>query len=177
MANELRLEGKNVVLTGATNGIGRATAFGLASAGADLVLACRNIDAAATVREVIIADTGNSSVELVKLDLASLASVRSAAAEIRSIKPHIDILINNAGLFNMRRGVTEDGFEMTMGVNHLGHFAFTLKLLPLLEQAAASESGSARIVNVASDGHLHGRIDFDNFFLERGYRCRSAWSE
>lgn len=174
-----------VVITGATNGIGRATASALAARGANLILACRNIRAAEAAREEIagtIESTRNEianrpgddftpSISIVELDLASLESVRRAASEIGELRESIDVLINNAGTFSMRRLVTIDGFEMTMGVNHLGHFAFTLLLLPLLRSAP-----SARIINVGSDAHLYGRIDFDDFFMQRRYRGFRAYA-
>jgi NAD(P)-dependent dehydrogenase (short-subunit alcohol dehydrogenase family) len=174
-SSDWNLDGKTVVITGATNGIGLATAFGLARAGADIVLACRNIEAAETVRADIAEQTGNTSVSVVKLDLSSLASVRSAAAEIGNRNPHIDVLINNAGLQSLFRKTTEDGLELTMAVNHLGHFAFTLDLISHLERAA-ERTGEARIVNVASDGHLYGKIDVDDFQMEKRYRVFKAYA-
>ena len=165
------LRGKTIVLTGATHGIGRATAAGLADAGADMVLACRDTDAAEHAAEELASSTGNSSIVVVHLDLSSLTSVRAAAEEIRGLRSRIDVLINNAGTFSMKRRLTVDGFEMTMGVNHLGHFLLTHELMPLLKG-----STEGRIVNLASDAHLHGKIDFDDFFMERRYAGFRAYA-
>lgn len=165
------MERKTTVITGATNGIGRATAAGVAKSGAVLVLACRNLAAADETAEAISSATGNADISTVELDLASLSSVRAAAAEIRRRFDSIDVLINNAGTFSMKRLETADGFEMTMGVNHLGHFLFTAELMESLRAPP-----SARIINVGSDAHLHGNIDIDNFFLEKRYTGFKAYA-
>jgi len=165
------MERKTTVITGATNGIGRATAEGLARGGANLVLACRNQEAAEETAKAISAATGNTRVFTVKLDLASLALVRNAAGEIRRSFDGVDVLINNAGTFSMKRLETVDGFEMTMAVNHLGHFMLTAELIEPLKAAP-----SARIINVGSDAHLHGKIDFDNFFQEKHYSGFRAYA-
>jgi NAD(P)-dependent dehydrogenase (short-subunit alcohol dehydrogenase family) len=162
---------KTVVITGATNGIGRATAEGISRTGAVLVLACRNTGAAKETASEISAASGNQAIETVHLDLASLASVRDAAGEIRDRFGIIDVLLNNAGVFSMKRKETVDGFEMTMGVNHLGHFLLTRELLDNLKLAPAG-----RIINVGSDAHLHGKIDFDNFFMEKRYAGFKAYA-
>ena len=163
--------GKTIIITGATNGVGKATAKKLAASGPELILACRDTVAAGRVREDISAETGNTSIHVVKLDLASLESVRRAAEEIGGRWRGIDVLLNNAGTFSMKRQCTKDGFEMTMGVNHLGHFLFTLLLLPRLIHRQG-----ARIINVGSDAHLHGKIDLDDFFMEKRYAGFRAYA-
>ena len=153
MSNDLA--GKTFVITGANTGIGKITATDLARRGAHVILACRSPGKAQPVIDEIKRATGNDRVELVALDLGDLASVRTAATEILAKNLPIHGLINNAGL--AARGQTKDGFELTFGTNHLGHYLFTRLLLDRLEQA-----GSARIVNVASNSHYRAKsIDWD----------------
>ena len=153
MSNDLA--GKTFVITGANTGIGKITATDLARRGAHVILACRSPSKAQPVIDEIKRATGNDRVELVALDLGDLASVRAAATEIVAKNLPIHGLINNAGL--AARGQTKDGFELTFGTNHLGHYLFTRLLLDRLEQA-----GSARIVNVASNSHYRAKsIDWD----------------
>ncbi len=148
------LAGKLLVITGANTGIGQATAEILAARGARVVLACRSEDKTRPVIDNLRARGGDA--EFLSLDLASLASVRSAAEALLAAGRPIDVLINNAGLAGLR-GVTKDGFELTFGTNHLGHFLFTVLLAPLLCAAPG-----ARIVNVSSTSHYQAKgIDFD----------------
>ncbi len=150
------LENKRILVTGANSGIGRATAEALASRGATVVLACRNQEKTQPVIEEIRAKTGNSKVHFHALDLANLKSVRESAASYLETGEKIDVLINNAGLAG-HQGLTSDGFEITFGTNHLGHFLFTLLLLDRLREAAPS-----RIVMVASRSHYAAKgIDFE----------------
>ncbi|MBA3453761.1 MAG: SDR family oxidoreductase [Deltaproteobacteria bacterium] len=149
------LQGKTFVITGANTGIGRVTATDLARRGAHVILACRTPSKAQPVTDAIKQETGNDRVELVALDLGDLSSVRSAAAEIVAKNVPIHGLINNAGL--AARGQTKDGFELTFGTNHLGHYLFTRLLLDRLKEA-----GTARIVNVSSNSHYRAKsIDWD----------------
>jgi NAD(P)-dependent dehydrogenase (short-subunit alcohol dehydrogenase family) len=150
------LANKLFIITGANSGIGKVTAQELARAGASLILACRSQDKTDQVIEKIKRDTGKASLEYVHLDLADLAQVRSCAQAILARDQPIHGLINNAGLAG-KRGLTKDGFEMTWGTNHLGHYLFTRLLLERLVQA-----GSARIINVASIAHEKAKgIDWD----------------
>lgn len=151
------LEGRVALVTGANSGLGLEAAVLLAGAGARVVLACRSRSKA----EAAAARIGEKA-EVVPLDLASLASVAAAAEAVRARYPRLDILINNAGLMAVDQARTEDGFEMQLGVNHLGHFALTAHLLPLLLAAPA-----ARVVAVSSVGHRPGTIDFDDLMFER----------
>jgi len=149
------LQDTSFVVTGANTGIGRATAHGLAARGAEVVLACRNASKAQAVVRSIQEDTGNSRVFFHQLDLADLAAIRRSAAAYLDSGRKIDVLINNAGLAG-HRGLTNDGFELTFGTNHLGHFLWTLLLLPRI-----ADSVPARIVNVASRSHYQAKgIDF-----------------
>src|SRR4051812_21355877 len=140
--------GRVAVVTGANTGVGLATARALAKAGATVLLACRDQDRA----DVAAAETGG---EPVLLDLGSLASVRDGAERITAEHPRIDLLINNAGVMMTPRGRTQDGFELQIGINHLGHFALTGLLLPAMLDVAG-----ARIVTVSSNAHRAGEINF-----------------
>jgi NAD(P)-dependent dehydrogenase (short-subunit alcohol dehydrogenase family) len=150
------LEGRVCVITGANTGIGRATADALARRGAKLVLACRSEERARPVADAIGAETG-ADVDVVALDLASLASVRAAADALLDRLPAIHILINNGGLPGRRGAATADGFELAFGVNHMGHFLLTTLLLDRLRASAP-----ARVVTVSSQSHYRAkRIDWD----------------
>jgi retinol dehydrogenase-12 len=150
------LAGRTFLVTGGNAGIGLATATDLARRGGRVHIACRSKARGEAAVAAISAQTDSDQVRLHQLDLASLASVRQSAQEFIALEEPLHVLINNAGIAG-RRGITADGFELTFGVNHLGHFAFTRALLPLLR-----ESGQARIVTVASDSHYLAKgIDFD----------------
>ncbi|NDK88183.1 SDR family NAD(P)-dependent oxidoreductase [Gordonia desulfuricans] len=163
--------GRVAVVTGANSGIGLETARQLAGLGARVVLACRNPDAAARARDDIAATVTGAQLEIVRLDLSDLSSVRECADELLAEHPSIDLLINNAGLMRQRRELTADGFEMDFGTNFLGHFALTGRLLPLL---TAAEAG--RIVTVGSKVYKAGVIDFDDLTMERGFSTARAYS-
>lgn len=158
---------KLAVVTGATSGIGLETARGLARAGCDLVLACRNVEKAAATRAAISAESHGAVVEALRLDLASFASIRSFAAGLVERHGSVDLLVNNAGVFCDARRLTVDGFEMTMGVNFLGTYLLTSLLLPLLLTAAVSRE-STRIVNVSSAAAAYGRIRRGDGIFTRG---------
>jgi NAD(P)-dependent dehydrogenase (short-subunit alcohol dehydrogenase family) len=143
--------GKTVVVTGANSGLGLRSAEALAAKGATVVLACRNPAKAEEAYWIVQKAAKGPKPQLVTLDLASLDSVRQAAEEITSSLPSLDVLINNAGVMAVPRGVTVDGFETHYGVNHLGHFALTGLLLPALLRAPAP-----RVVTVSSNAHWAG---------------------
>ncbi len=145
------LAGKTYVITGANSGIGKITAHELARRGAHVIIAARSADKTLPVIDEIKRETGNDQVEFIALDLADLASVRRCAEELLARKTPIHGLINNAGLAGSR-GTTKDGFELTFGTNHLGHYLLTRLLLDRIK-----ESGPARIVNVASASHYQAR--------------------
>ncbi|CAN5533061.1 SDR family oxidoreductase [soil metagenome] len=149
------LAGKNVVVTGATSGIGRVTALELAKRGAHVIMANRSSNKSAPVAAEIRAATG-SAPEVVSIDLGDLASVRAAATEILAKDLPIHILVNNAGLAG-QRGMTRSGFELAFGTNHVGHFLFTHLLLDRIKTASP-----ARIVTVASKLHENIKhLDWD----------------
>lgn len=154
---------KVCLVTGANAGIGRETARALAKRGATVVMAARNLDKGREAVQDVKTSTGSDKVELLPLDLASLASVREAAAKFLATHDRLDLLINNAGLVLGDRRTTEDGFEATFGINHLGHFELTRLLRQTLVDSAPS-----RIVNVASDAHrMSPGLDFDDLMVER----------
>jgi NAD(P)-dependent dehydrogenase (short-subunit alcohol dehydrogenase family) len=164
--------GRTAVITGANSGIGLEAARYLAARGARVVLACRDEGKAGAAAAAIAAAVPGTEAETVALDLSSLESVRSAAAEIRSRYPRLDLLVNNAGVMMPPLGRTSDGFELQFGTNHLGHFALTGLVLPSLLAVPGS-----RVVTVSSNGHKVGRIHFDDLQWEHGYRRMGAYAQ
>jgi NAD(P)-dependent dehydrogenase (short-subunit alcohol dehydrogenase family) len=160
------LAGRTCVVTGATSGIGLAAAGALAERGARLALVCRSPERGAAAVAAIRARAPGAEVALHLADLASLASIRRVAPEILAQHPRIDVLLNNAGVFQLRRRTTADGYESMFGVNHLAYFLLTNLLLDRLRA-----SPGARIVSVASDAHrFGGPLDFDDLQAERRFR-------
>ena len=157
-------DGRVIVVTGATSGIGLITARELARAGATVVLACRNPDKAEVVAQQIRLAAAGARVETIPLDLSSLASVERCSDGLHERFEHLDVLVNNAGVMAPPLRRTEDGFELQFGTNHLGHFALTGQLLDLVLAAP-----SPRVVTVASSAHRMGKIHFDDLYWERGY--------
>lgn len=160
-----RLDQKVVVVTGASDGIGVETARHLADLGATVVMPARNAAKAEAVKADIVHTTGNARVEVMPLDLASLKSIRAFTAAFSAKYPRLDVLVDNAGVAaTAARTLTEDGFETTFGVNHLGTFALTLGLLGPLRAAAPS-----RVVVVASGLHENGVIPFDDLTYAKSF--------
>jgi len=166
------LSGLTAIVTGASAGIGFETARGLAGHGASVVLACRNIDKAERAAARIRAENEGAVIDVVHLDLASLASVREAASEICAAYPHLDLLINNAGVMEPPYERTEDGFELTFATNHLGHFALTGLLLDRLLGTPGS-----RVVTVSSIGHADGEMNFEDLQSENDYKPAEAYHQ
>jgi NAD(P)-dependent dehydrogenase (short-subunit alcohol dehydrogenase family) len=156
-------EGRTVVVTGATSGLGYHTARELAGAGAQVVLAVRDTARGEQVRKEI------GAAAVVRLDLTELASVRDAAAELLDRWPKIDVLVNNAGVMALPRRTTADGFELQMATNHLGPFALTGLLIAALHDA--------RVVTVSSGAHRGGKIAFDDLQNERRYHRWRVYSQ
>ncbi|XP_040279145.1 retinol dehydrogenase 14 [Bufo bufo] len=166
------MRGKTVIITGANCGIGRATAAELLRQQARVILACRDPERAEEAARELREETGDSGEVVVKqLDLSSLKSVRRFCQEVVREEPNLDVLINNAGVFQCPYTKTEDGFEMQFGVNHLGHFLLTHLLLGLLKSSAPS-----RVVVVSSKLYKYGEINFDDLNSEKSYGRGSAYS-
>lgn len=152
-----------ILITGGNAGIGKATAIALAKKGAKIIIASRNDVKAAKAVAEIKAAANNEEIYSLKCDLASFDSVRNCAKNYRKEFGQLDILINNAGLVTDKLQFTKDGFELQIGVNHLGHFLLTTQLIDLLEKAK-----EPRIVNVSSKAHYRGKIKFNTFKGEVG---------
>jgi NAD(P)-dependent dehydrogenase (short-subunit alcohol dehydrogenase family) len=166
--------GRVAVITGATSGLGRETARVLAQHGATVVLAARDpartAEAADRIRAAATGSAEAGLVETAELDLASLESVRKAAADLTARFPRLDLLINNAGVMMPPYSLTRDGFELQFGTNHLGHFALTGLLLSSL----LAQPGS-RVVTVSSNAHRAGRLNFADLQSARHYQRMAAY--
>ena len=166
-------QGRLAVVTGANTGLGFETARVLAARGASVVLAVRDTEKGKAAAARIAGSAPGADVTVQPLDLASLDSVRAAAAELRARHPRIDLLINNAGVMFTPRQATRDGFELQLGTNHLGHFALTGLLLEQMLPVPGS-----RVVTVSSTAHrLRARINFGDLQGERSYRRVAAYSQ
>ncbi len=165
------IEGKTVLVTGATNGIGLVTARELSRMGAQVTLVSRNAEKCASVAGDIKAETG-IPVEFIATDLSTLSGIRQAAARFRELHDKLHILVNNAGGFFYKRIVTQDGFEKTFALNHLNYFLLTTLVLDLLRSSAP-----ARVVNVASGSHVGARIDFTDLQGKKRYGGFRAYGQ
>jgi NAD(P)-dependent dehydrogenase (short-subunit alcohol dehydrogenase family) len=171
-SNIPNLSGKLALVTGATGGLGLDTAQGLAGAGAEVILAGRNLSKGREAETLIRDRRPGAKVRFELLDLASLASVAAFADRMLAAARPIDILINNAGVMAPRnRATTVDGFEMQFGTNYLGHFALTARLLPVLTAA------KARVVQLSSVAHRSGKIRLDDLIYEQGYKPFPVYSQ
>src|SRR5467141_5335277 len=165
--------GRLAVVTGANTGLGFETARVLAARGASVVLAVRDTGKGKAAAARIAGTAPGADVTVQPLDLASLDSIRAAAAELRARHPRIDLLVNNAGVMFPPRQATRDGFELQFGTNHLGHFALTGLLL---EQMLAVPG--SRVVTLSSLAHrIRARINFDDLQSERSYRRVAAYGQ
>lgn len=164
--------GRLALITGANNGIGYEAARALAAKGARVILAVRDEQKGQAAAARISAEHPQATLEVMRLDLASLASVRAFAEQFLAGNSGLHMLINNAGVMAVPYQRTADGFEMQFGTNHLGHFALTGLLLPALLAAPA-----ARVVTVSSGVHTSGEINFDNLDGSRGYRPWAAYAQ
>lgn len=163
------ISGKTVLVTGATGGIGLETARALAKEGAKVVIGARDAARGRVVVDEINAAGGRA--ELLEIDLSSFASVREAARRFVASHGSLDVLVNNAGIANRERRVTADGHEIVWQTNFLSHFLLTRLLLPALKAA-----GKPRVVNVSSEGHRSGTMNWDDLELARGYRGFKAYA-
>lgn len=158
------------VVTGATSGIGRATAFGLARLGARVVMICRNPELGKQTQDEIVRNTANSNVDVMIADLSSQQAIRQVADEFQSKYKSLSLLINNAG-YAGPRVLTTDGIERTFAVNHLAYFLLTNLLLNVIKA-----NGPARIINVSSEAHRNVKIDFNDLQMEKNYSGFRAYS-
>lgn len=166
------MQGKTVIVTGATNGIGLVTARELARLGAQTILISRSAEKCAAAVEQIKRETGQTQVSFLAADLSTRAGVQQAAFEFKTSHPRLDVLVNNAGGVFMSRQLSADGLEMTLALNHLNYFHLTILLLDLLKA-----SGPARIVNVSSDAHRGGKIKLADLQLAEGYSGFGAYAQ
>jgi NAD(P)-dependent dehydrogenase (short-subunit alcohol dehydrogenase family) len=156
------MEGRTCLVTGATSGIGEATAIGLARLGARVILVGRDRQRGQTSRAHVREQSGNDAIDLLLADLESPTDIEALALQVLDRYPVLHVLVNNAGVVNLRREVTPAGLERTFAVNHLAYFQLTNLLLERLRASAP-----ARIVNVASHGHRFGSVDLDDLQTER----------
>ena len=161
-----------VIITGANSGIGKATSLELAKTGATVVMACRSKDRGEEAVEEVRAQSGNDSVRLMLCDLGSLKSIEEFCSQFRKEFSRLDVLINNAGVILPGRHNTADGNELQFGVNHLGHFLLTNRLMDLIVASAP-----ARIVIVSSGAHKSGRIHFEDVNLTKNYSVWRAYGQ
>lgn len=162
---------KTVLVTGATDGIGKETARRLAERGARVFIAGRNAEKGAAAVRDIATNTGTDQAEFLQADLSVQADVRGLAKAVKQRTNRLDVLVNNAGVIMFRREETRDGIEMTFGLNHLNYFLLTHELLDLLKASAP-----ARIVSVASIAHRRAMLDFNDLQLSRGFGAWKAYS-
>ena len=164
------MQNKICLITGATNGIGRAAAVALAQKGAAVILVGRYEERSQDTVAEIKKETGNHNVDYLLADLSVQAQVRGLADDFKSRYGRLDVLVNNAGLINFFRQVSADGIEMNFAVNHLSYFLLTDLLLDTLKASAP-----ARVVNVSSNSHRHKQLDFEDLELKRGYWAGRAY--
>jgi NAD(P)-dependent dehydrogenase (short-subunit alcohol dehydrogenase family) len=164
------MDGKVCLITGATNGIGLEAAKALASQGSTVVLVGRDPGRIESSLAQVRQAAPDAKVESLQADFTSLQDVRALAQAFKARHSRLDVLLNNAGLVLHERQVTKDGFEATLGINHLAPFVLTHELLDVLKA-----SGPARVVNVSSDAHRYGKLDFSDLQSERGYKMMRVY--
>ncbi len=165
------LRDKTAIVTGSTNGIGLITARELAKQGMNVVIVSRSQERCKLIVSQIIKETGNSNVEFIASDLSVMANVRQVAHEFMKRHNRLDILVNNAGAIFFQRLVSQDGYEMTFALNYLSYFLLTVLLLDTLKSSAPS-----RIINVSSDAHQGGKINFDDLMFTDNFSGFGAYS-
>jgi retinol dehydrogenase-14 len=167
--SNLSMQGKICLVTGASSGIGKATALGLAKLGATVVIVCRDSARGEAALSEIKQNSGNNSIDLLIADLSSQEAIRSLANEYKSRYQRLHVLINNAGVYYTKRHVTVDGLEAMFAVNYLARFQLTNLLLDIIKQSAP-----ARIINVAGAYHAKGQINFDDLQGEKDFDGQRA---
>lgn len=162
---------KTIIVTGSNSGIGKEAALTLAESGHRILMLCRDSEKSRTVYQEIVSRSGNENVFLIPVDLSDPLSIASAVENINKDYPVIDVLVNNAGVYKVKRQETENGVEMTFAVNFLATFMLSQMLLEKLQA-----SGNGRIINVVSELYKNGSIDFENLMLEKGYKVGDAYA-
>ncbi|XP_068619129.1 retinol dehydrogenase 13-like [Battus philenor] len=165
-------EGKTVIITGANDGIGKEASWEFAKRGAKVFMACRDMTKCEAVRREIVLETSNKFVYCRPCDLASLASVRTFVKRFKEEEPKLDILVNNAAVMETPAGVTKEGFETQLGVNHMGHFLLTNLLLDTLKASAPS-----RVIVVTCDAHRRGDIYKEDLNMSKKYDPHTAYCQ
>lgn len=165
-------DGRIIIVTGANTGLGYETALTLAKKGAKVIMACRNLSKANLAKKEIEKEMPTADLEVMEIDLSSLNSVRNFAKEYMSKYDRLDVLINNAGVMMPPYTKTEDGFELQLGANYLGHFLLTGLLLDTI-----LKSQHSRIVTLSSIAHKNGKINFDDLQSEKKYSASVAYSQ
>jgi len=157
------LTGKTIIVTGANTGLGFESVKAFARNGANVVMACLSLEKGETARKQLVRINPSSIIQVIRLDLADLNSIRDFAVTFKQSHAHLDVLLNNAAVIMTPYSLTKEGFESQMGINHLGHFALTGVLLDVLKKSPKS-----RVVTVSSLNHKQGVMDFDNLLFENG---------
>jgi retinol dehydrogenase-14 len=169
--NNENMTDKICLVTGANSGIGKETALALAKMNARVVMVCRDRARGEAALQEIKQQSGNTSLELMLCDLSSQKSTRQFADDFKATHDRLDVLVNNAGVYLRKRTLTTDGIEATFAINHLAYFLLTNLLLDILKRSAPS-----RIINVASDAHAYGQVDFENLQGEKKYGGARAYA-
>lgn len=164
--------GKIAIVTGANIGLGFETAKAFAKKEIEVVMACRNLEKAEEAKAKILKGNKHAKLQIIKLDLSKMSSVREFAKEFTNKYDRLDFLINNAGIMMPPFSLTEDGFESQLATNYLGHFLLTKLLFPIIKR-----TGNARIVSLSSLAHKWHEIQFDDMNFEKAYNKRNAYSQ
>ncbi len=162
---------KTIIVTGSNSGIGKEAALTLAESGHRVLMLCRDSEKSKQVHKEIVTQSGSDKVSLIPVDLSDPLSIRNAVEPIKSEYPVIDVLVNNAGLYKVKRAENSHGIEVTFAVNFLAPFMLSQMLLKELES-----SGNGRIINVVSELYKSGVIDFDDLMLKTGYKAGKAYA-
>jgi len=168
----MELQNKTAIITGATSGIGRVTAIAIAREGARLVLPVRSIEKGKALQDEIEKETGNTSIEIMHCNLASLDSVRKFSEDFQKKYDKLHLLINNAGLWESKRKESDDGFEMNFAVNHLAPFLMTNLLLDTIKKSAP-----ARIIGVSSTAHKYGKMRFSDLEGKKSWGSMQSYGQ
>lgn len=166
------MSNQTAIVTGANSGMGLATTIELARQGYRVIMACRSEKRGQEALQEAVRQSGSSAIELMLCDLGSLDSIRQFAGTFRERHDHLDVLVNNAGVVMVKRKETSDGFEQSIGINHLGHFLLTLLLI---EPLKAAKQG--RVVNVSSGAYKAGKIHFEDPHLHKGYNPIKSYAQ